>query len=225
MNQMKIFDILLKAGGNKKYLDKENNLNYSEYSGVFDIEGSLIKRIVLNTIIDVKIKGLDDTLFPTNIYQIENYDFMFHTHPSLDEFIPTKTGVIYEFPSYNDLIHFIYFFNNGKPRGSITITNEGVYNTISTKKKGEQIRLENIEQKKKQISNVFSLIQYKAIFEYGKKFSKEFFYKEIAQNDKYIKMYNKAIKKIFDGQIKIKYYPRKYNKQLKEWILSDLYLL
>jgi hypothetical protein len=58
---------------------------------------------------------------------------MFHTHPSLDDFTRSKIGVIYEFPSSNDLIHFIHFFNNGKTRGSITITNEGIYNTISTK--------------------------------------------------------------------------------------------
>lgn len=223
-NKMQFFDSLLKAGSNRQYYDDKKKLNYSEYSGVFNIEGTEVRRIIVNTMNNVKIGEISDTLLPQNVYQIENYEFMFHTHPSLNELTRFKNGIIYEFPSANDILHFIHFFNNGRPKSSLTITNEGIYNTISTKKKGELIIVDNIYKCKEQISKAFNIIQNEAILKYDKKFNEQFFYKHIAQNKKYIKLYNNHLKTIFKGQILIKFYPRKYDKQIKKWLLPNLYL-
>ena len=65
---------------------------------------------------------------PKNCLETLKSDYIFHTHPKTP-YIGSriKNGIIYEFPSISDIIHFVDHHNNGKLLGSLVITPEGLY--------------------------------------------------------------------------------------------------
>ena len=225
-NQLQILDALLNDGSQKKYIDADGNLRYSEHSGLFDFDKSRLERIVVSGKTNREDRDDIDILLPQNMDDALDYEYMFHTHP------PTPYpgaraigGILYEFPSIADLYHFAYHYNEGNIQGSMIIAPEGIY-IIKLK---ESIKY--IEYPKNKIAKKMELInmkiQEKAIEKYGTDFSnhrQKIFYSEVAQDKLYIKMFNRLIKKYFNEHMTIYYKPREYDKITGNWIIKNLYI-
>ena len=108
-NQLRIFESLFNDGSlNKKYLDSKNNLKYSEHSGLLDFGKTTLQRVVINAI-PSKSSALDDNiLLPENLPDFFDFEYIFHTHPSTPyPGARVMDGILYEFPSIDDIFHFI----------------------------------------------------------------------------------------------------------------------
>ena len=224
-NQLNIFDSLLYDGSIKKYIDKKKNLRYSEHSGYLDFTvTNLFDRIIVSAITNREDYDDKDILLPYDLYDSYKYKYLFHTHP------PTlgrlANNIIYEFPSVDDIFHFIDHYNMGNTIGSIIIAPEGIYilypNDFSIKKIKYDIELENeiISELNEGLFNIQDI----AIQKYGKQFTKETFYNTIALDNTYIKLYNKLVNKFFDNQLKIVIEHRSLDKIANKWIIKKLYL-
>ena len=219
-NQLLILDALMNHGGYKqKYLDN-NTYKYSEHSGILDISNTHVDKIIVSADIS-RIDLDDDEIFlPNDMSNIKNYEYIFHTHP------PTprpggraETGVLYEFPSFSDILHFIENFNDSKIIGSLVVTPEGLYNIHTIFQNKNKI---DINQNKlfKSYARVFDDIQDKAIKKYGTDFNKKTFYTVIAQDMTYINILNTFLQHY---SLIIDYYPRVQNTNNK-WIIDTIYL-
>lgn len=226
-NQLQIFDALLYDGGVKKYVDSQNNLRYSEHAGIFDFDKSKLERIIISGNTTREDEDDIDILFPKDPIQALDYEYIFHTHP------PTPypgaravAGILYEFPSISDLYHFAYHHNNGKIQGSIIIAPEGIY-IIKLKHDIKYIDFPS-EKIANKMEKLHSKIQNKAIEKYGDIYEsadkQQFFYEKVCNDRKYIKMYNKLIKKYFNENIIITYKPREYDEETNKWIIKNLYI-
>ena len=225
-NQLQILDSLLNDGSQKKYIDSNNNLRYSEHSGVLDFNNTKLVKIIVSGITNREDDNDDDILLPHNTKDTLNYALMFHTHP------PTPypgsralSGIIYEFPSANDLNHFAYHYNRGNIQVSLIIAPEGMY-IIKMKKDIKPINLANnmlIEKMERKILK----INKHAIEKYGLDYTnhrKQLFFNQVAQDKLYIKAYNKMAQKYFHKNIYIRYKPREYDNSINKWIVKKLYI-
>lgn len=204
-NQLNILDALLYHGGNKYYHDKKNKevLRYSEHAGLLHFNKEDLSKIVIfaNTI---RVDDADDDIyFPSPNSETFKHKYIFHTHP------PTpspggryEVGVLYEFPSINDIFHFTDNYKLGKTRGSIVIAAEGMYiirkyNSNSKKKIDEDVLY-------KKFSKISGKCQDEAIKKYTP-FSTEKFYSIIAQDLTFINKINNLLR-VFN--LWIDFYPR-----------------
>ena len=222
-NQLLIMDALLYDGSLKKYIDSNKKVRFSEHFGLLDFNFKKLEKIIISG--DSSREDDDDIeiLFPNNLNDIVDYEFMFHTHPPIKNRI--KEGIIYEFPSINDIFHFINYFNKGLTQGSLIIAKEGIY-VITVKSKIKKIKY-NIKEEDKimeLLQNELFNIHSQSIKKYGKKFNDYFYNKNIISDRTFIDKFNKKIKKMFNNQIKIKYYNRVYEKKTKSWIIKSLFL-
>ena len=221
-NQLMILDALLKHGGyTKKYIDLKDKeiTRYSEHAGLLDFNMNILEKIVVagnTTRVD---KGDNEIFLPINLRDYKEYEYIFHTHP------PTPKpggravgGILYEFPSMGDILHFIDSFNDGKICGSIVVTSEGLYNIRKIALEHTKIEI-NEDAMFKEFNDNFMKIQKKYIDKYGITFSTNTFYKKIAQDLEPIQMINKILNKYL---IQIDYYPRIKHKN--NWILNVVYL-
>lgn len=221
-NQLLILDALLTHGGyTKKYMDinNKNILKYSEHKGLLDFKMNLLEKIVVSGNTTRVDNGDDEIFFPNEMEDTTKYEYIFHTHPPTPK--PggrVSTGVLYEFPSMGDILHFIDTFNKGKICGSLVITPEGIYNIKKNKIDREKIKINEDILFKKYEKNFYN-IQEKYISIYTVNFKKKDFYSKIAQNKEPIKELNKLLNS-FD--IQIDFYPR--IKIKNNWILDTLYL-
>lgn len=227
-NQLLILDALLNDGGfDKKYIDKKNMVRYSEHSGHLGFNSSTIDRIIVSALTNREDADDTDILLPHNLYDTYEYKYFFHTHP------PTpypggraKDGILYEFPSISDIFHFIDHYNSGNTIGSIVVTAEGYYiiypKTFDIKKIKYDIELEDeiFEYLENEITN----IQKKALNKYGSDFTIDHFYKNIAKDTNFLKMYNKMLSKYLGNQLKVILKTRQYDNLSKTWIIKQLYL-
>jgi hypothetical protein len=149
-----------------------------------------------------------------------DHEYLFHTHP------PTPKpggrvveGIIYEFPSLGDILHFIDHYNDGKVNGSIVIAPEGLYNIRKMKMNGEQIKV-NENQLFRDISKEYNTLQKKAIKKYGSKFTTYTFYSKISQDREYIDAMNNLLNRY---DLHIDFYSRDKDNKGK-WIINTLYL-
>ena len=213
----------MKHGGyNKKYYDmiKRNVTRYSEHAGFFDIRNKIVHNVIVsgNTLrID---RGDEEIFLPKNTPDAYNYEYIFHTHP------PTPKpggraidGVLYEFPSIGDMLHFIDHFNDGNTIGSLVMTSEGLYNIRKYEHNKKSI---NIDEDKfyEEIKKISSQTQEKAISKYGTSFTTYTFYSQIAQDITFIGMINEKLKKY---HIAIDFYPR--IKDFRgSWIVDTIYI-
>ena len=70
-------------------------------------------------------------------------------------------------------------------------------------------------------------IQELAIKKYGTDFSnhrQKIFYNEVAQDKKYVKMFNKMVKKYFNENMNVYYKPREHDRITGNWIIKNLYI-
>lgn len=221
-NQLLIMDALMTHGGyTKKYMDTQNQkiLRYSEHTGLLDFKMNILEKIVVagnTTRVD---KGDDEIFLPKDLSDLKEYEYIFHTHPPTPK--PggrASNGVLYEFPSMGDILHFIDNFNEGKICGSLVVTSEGIYNIKKTKMDRDKIRI-NEDKLFKQFEQQFYNIQEKYIKKYTTIFTKNDFYSKIAQDKEPIKELNNVLNS-FD--IQIDFYPR--IKIKNNWILDKIYL-
>ena len=156
-----------------------------------------------------------------------SYKYFFHTHP------PTpfaggraKDGVLYEFPSISDIFHFIDHYNSGNTLGSLVVAPEGYYiikpRNYSIKKIKYDIELEN--NIFEQMTTESNQIQELALKQFTSKFTEEFYYTNIASDNKYLKIFNKMIKKYLGNQLHITIKHRIKDKLMNKWIIKVLYL-
>ena len=130
-----------------------------------------------------------------------DYEFIFHTHPKTkDRF---NDGIIFEFPSIEDLMNYGQNYNEGFTQGSLIIAPEGLY-VITTIDYNFKIKIPSDNEKNKLDDKLMEL--HKLSFnKYNKIFSNNIFYNKIIKDHSFIKLYNKFISNL---NIKIKYYNR-----------------
>lgn len=241
-NQINVLDGLYEIGSNQIYIEKNKNISqskvsrFSEHSGFIYFEKNKVSNI--NVISGSRVEPSDPTIYmPKNCLEALEVNYIFHTHPKTP-YIGSriKNGIIYEFPSISDIIHFIDHHNNGILLGSIVVAPEGLY----------IIRKNNFN--RKNISVDFDLLigdlediflecyndsynKYSSIDYLHHKVNKEIklpekiFYNQIATNYDYINKINKVLIKY---DIFIDYYARTYfdktNFASNKWIFDDIYL-
>lgn len=241
-NQLNILDGLYEVGSNQIYIEKNKNISqskisrFSEHSGFVYFEKNKVSNI--NVISGTRVEQSDPTIYmPKNCLEALEVNYIFHTHPKTP-YIGSriKSGIIYEFPSISDIIHFIDHHNNGKLLGSIVIAPEGIY----------IIRKNNFNRKNisvdydimiSELEEIFTLcyndsyLKYSSI-NYNKhkvndeiKLPEKFFYNKISTNYDYIDKINKVMAKY---DIFIDYYARthfdKTDFTSNQWIFDDIYL-
>ena len=209
-NQLRILDSLYIDGSYEKKYFKCNKCKYTEHFGILKFSKSNLKKIVIDANIKSYHKNDPDILVPNNC-ELYKYQYIFHTHPSTPQPLSRlNENILYEFPSIDDIFHFIDHFNNGNTLGSLVICAEGVY-IITTLNLNKKIILKNEKKIYNKLNNIFSDIQSLAIQKYYKKLNIKFFFKKIIYDKYFIKLFNNHLNKI---NIKIKYYPRiKINKK------------
>ena len=139
-NQLLIIDGAYHAGSiknfecaNKSYCRALDQLNFGEYcyaeiAGRLVIKNNQIDNIVIHSNHEITYPDDSGIIFSINDNEFANSEYIFHTHPE-----PSKerrlSGIVYEFPSGNDLVNFAKYYkpNVNKTIGSILISPEGVY--------------------------------------------------------------------------------------------------
>lgn len=222
-NQLMIIDALMKHGGyNKKYHDSQNDqlIRYSEHAGYIDIREKYVENIIVsgNTLrVD---RGDEEIFLPTNSPDTYKYKYIFHTHPPTPRPGGRVTeGILYEFPSIGDILHFIDHHNDGNTMGSLVMTPEGLYNIRKKTNNNEKIQI-NEDEMYNEIRKIQKKVQEHAINNYGTKFSTYEFYSKISQDRKYIDAINNKLNKY---NLAIDFYPR--TKDFKGlWIVDSVYV-
>lgn len=154
----------------------------------------------------------------------KNYEYLFHTHPNTITYAGRfNEGILYEFPSANDVFNFIKFYNEGKAQASIVVAPEGIYviRPIYYQKKYKInqmvfhslrkfiLKLERLAVKKiKSLEPATTNIT-----------DADVFHENVGKNFSYIKMYNRFIEPY---NLFIEYYPRE--KKNNEWCLRPINL-
>lgn len=221
-NKLSIIDAVMNHGGySKRYIDPKNKYRYSEHYGVLQLNNLSIHRISIYSDDEHYVDANDpDIILPNPDIDLLKYDFIFHTHPPTPK--PggrAKTyGVIYEMPSINDLLYFIYNYNYGNVQGSLVMTPEGLYLIRKYILDNKALNI-NQSQMIDTIEKVMDSINERALLEYGREFTTYYFYSRIAQNLSYIEELNNHLKKFM---IYIDYFPRT-NKNGK-WVVDTVYL-
>jgi len=232
-NNINIIDGIYEEGSYNIFINKNKNIfntdkfNFSEHSGFVLFNDNVVdKVIVLN---NYRTDKDDPTIFlPKNSIEALNVHYIFHTHPKTPDLFSRfiNDNILYEFPSLNDIYHFIDHHNRGILNGSLVITPEGIYN----------IRKNNFNNKKiiidedifdNLINDVYIECYKKSHDKYHKiKFNENNFYKHIASNLEFIKKINFILEK-FD--ITIDYICRVKSKKINpnykpKWIIPNFYL-
>lgn len=222
-NQLHILDALMIHGGfNKKYEDNIKNMNiYSEHAGTLDFDNNRLSKIIVSGKTN-RIDTFDDEIYlPSDMEEMLNYEYIFHTHP------PTprpggrvEDGVLYEFPSIGDIYHFIDHHNCGNVIGSLIITAEGLYN-IRKKTHDTKNIVINDDLLFKNYQKIFKKVQDNSIKKYGTKFTNNYFFSTIAQDNKYINDVNDVLNKF---NIHIDFYSRKKDGS-NMWYIDTVFLM
>ena len=81
-NQILVLDALLADGGyQKKYIDRSNNVRFSEHSGHLGLNNSSIDRIIVSAKTTREDADDKDILLPHNLSDTYEYEYFF-THSS-----------------------------------------------------------------------------------------------------------------------------------------------
>lgn len=237
-NTLNILDGLYEIGSDRRYIEKNKNIysskvsRFSEHYGFLSFDENLVNKvIVLN---DTRVDKHDPIIYqPQNCLEALKIDYVFHTHPKTP-YIGSriKNGMIYEFPSISDIIHFIDHHNNGRMLGSIVITPEGLYIIHKYYFDREKIKLDTdilIDETyevytscyEESLENFKKLDFKKYIVNNEIKLPNEIFFTKISDNFDYINSINKHLIKY---DLFIDFYPRIKLPDSDYWIIPDIYL-
>lgn len=241
-NGLNIINGLYEVGSNQIYIEKKKNISqskisrFSEHSGFIYFENKKIKTISVMT--GSRVESSDPIIYmPTNCAEALKVDYIFHTHPKTPYIgSRVKNGIIYEFPSISDIVHFIEHHNEGRMLGSIIITPEGIY--IIRKNNFDRgpinvdydIMIENLEniflECYEDSYSKYSIINYEELKIRGEvKIPDSYFYSQISINYDYINKINKVLKKY---GIFIDYYARTHFDKpdigVNEWLFDNIYV-
>ena len=229
-NNSNIIDGLYEEGSNKIYIEHNKNINnfkiqrYSEHFGFIIEKSYKIEKI--NVVSNYKVDKNDpDIYFPENNIETFDMKYIFHTHPRSKEYGSRDNYIkIYEFPSLNDIIHFIDHHNLGKLIGSLVITPEGIYNIRKYNFNKNKIKIDMrifIKKMKNIIYDLEDKIDNKFIDLFNKNDIKKYFYKYISTNIEFIKIINEELEKY---DIAIDYYSRILFKNTDKYLFPNIYL-
>lgn len=220
-NKLLIIDALLNQGSFPRY-ENDGKYIYSEHSGVISIKNYVVKNINVSAGTD-RTDVADQTIFlPKNSPDFYKYEYLFHTHPNTKTYAGRiDEGIIYEFPSANDIFNFIKYRNEGKVQGSLVATPEGIYVIRTIDYQGKCNANEDLYY---DLQRYTLQLEKKAMHKYSSYLDKlhdpDTFHKKVASNYKYINMYNDFIK---SENLFIEYYPR--IKKNNEWCLQPINLM
>ena len=226
-NKLLILDALMHQGSYPRYLISKNDNEqfiYSEHSGVISLTDKIIDNIIVSAETD-RIDNVDDNIYlPVNSKILGNHEFLFHTHPNTRTYAGRlNEGIIYEFPSANDVLNFVKFHNEGIAQGSIVITPEGIYviRPIWYQDK-YNIEVKVFQYLKKLILKLEKRAVDKLKFNIKnleKLQDPDIFHDKVGSNFTYINKYNKFLEPY---NLIIEYYPRQ--KKNGEWCLRPINL-
>lgn len=225
-NKLLILDALMHQGSYPRYIvpkqrDRLERFIYSEHSGVISMSDKIIDNIIVSTETNRLDINDSDIYLPINTKILANHEFLFHTHPNTSTYAGRlEDGIIYEFPSANDILNFVKFHDEGIAQASIVIAPEGIY-VIRPIYTQSNYNLEmNIF---KELQKYILKLENKAINHlnlYLKKLSiPDIFHKYVSSNYYFIDKYNHFLRKY---NIMIEYYPRE--KKNNEWCLRPINL-
>lgn len=130
-NKLLILDALMHQGSHPKYeLLKHKKIKYiySEHSGVLTLKNKVIENIIVSAQTNRLDINDDNIYLPINSEIFLDHEYIFHTHPNTSKYGGRiKDGIIYEFPSANDIMNFVKYYQNGIALASIIISPEGIY--------------------------------------------------------------------------------------------------
>lgn len=221
-NKTMILDAMMHQGSKPAYQYK-NKFLYSEHSGVITLENGFVDKIIISTN-NNRIDPSDETIFlPTNSNLLAEHPYIFHTHPNTNTYAGRLSeGIIYEFPSANDIYNFIKYYNEGLALSSIIIAPEGAYNIRPISATNNLILNANLFYYLRKFINKLELSAIKSLLKSKKNLdltNPDIFHRYVSSNYRYINLYNKLIA---PANIFIEYYPRvKINS---EWVIPNIHL-
>lgn len=220
-NQLLIIDALMHQGSYPRYLTNNRMKNlYSEHSGAISVSNGQIDNIIVSAESNRLDNNDSDIYLPQNTSLMSKYSYIFHTHPNTIKYAGRiDNGIIYEFPSANDMFNFIKYYNESNVQSSIVITPEGTYvirPIVYVQSINPDITIFY------EIQDHLLLLEKQAI----KKFSSiknisdpDIFHANVSSDFTFIKSINKLISKL---NLFIEFYPRiKLNNR---WYLKDINL-
>jgi hypothetical protein len=232
-NNINIIDGIYEEGSYNIFINKNKNLfntdklNFSEHSGFIIFNADIVDKVVVLN--NYRTDKDDPNIFlPKNNIEALTVKYIFHTHPKTPDLFSRfiSDNILYEFPSLNDIYHFIDHHNRGILNGSLVITPEGIYN-IRKKIFNEKKIIIDEDIFDNLMNDVFLDCYRQSQEKYHKiKFNENNFYKHIATNLKFIRKINNVLEK-FD--ITIDYICRVKSKKINnnyksKWIIPNFYL-
>jgi hypothetical protein len=234
-NELNVIDGLYEEGSNKIYIDKKKNIftseknRFSEHYGLLYFSNNKLEKIVVQ--LNSRVEKSDPTIYmPENSEEAFKVDYLFHTHPKTPYLGSRMAGsIIYEFPSFSDILHYIDHHNLGKLLGSIIISPEGIYNIRKNMFNRDKIKIDQ-DIFLSELEDIYiecyqdSMLDYSDLKKIEKvnghyKIPEKIFYKQIATNLEFIKRINNVLEKY---DLSIDYYPR--IKLDEKWIFPTIFL-
>lgn len=221
-NKLLILDALMKQGSYPRY-EFGNKYIYSEHSGVITLRDGCVDNIVVSAETDRTDENDPDIFLPKNTPSLFENEFLFHTHPNTNHnhLKRIKEGILYEFPSANDILNFVRCQREGKAQASIVIATEGIY-----------VIRPLVYKRRLEIDRVFYQLLRKYIIKLEKFAIKKYlpdkintlanpdiFHKTVGLDFRPINLYNKFIA---PQNLFVEYYPRE--KKNSEWCLRPITL-
>ena len=219
-NKLLIIDALMHQGSHPRY-ENNGNFIFSEHSGVISIKNKSIENIIVLTDTDRKDFNDGNIFLPVNSPLLSNYQYLFHTHPNTIKYGGRiNEGIVYEFPSANDIFNFIKYHTNGKAQSSLIISPEGIYIVRPIKLINKyEINIDYYYKLRKFILKLERLAMKRIHKFIGQISDQDIFHENVGQDFRCIRAYNKYIEPI---NIFIEYYPRE--KKNGEWALRSINL-
>jgi hypothetical protein len=221
-NQLLIIDALM-INGSKPVYPSNDKYIYSEHSGAIKISNYTVTQIIISAQTNRISPGDSNIYLPVHMPNDMEFEYIFHTHPN-NSFpgARIKDGILYEFPSANDIYNFMNHYNGGNTLGSLIVAPEGMY-LIRPYAYGK-VKYRISKRAHKSLAKYISDLEIKAIRALKnllEGLTYEVFYNIVAMNFDAINSLNGHLK---SSNIYIEYYPRTWNHDIKSWVLNPIYL-
>lgn len=219
-NKLLIIDALMHQGSYPRY-ENNNDFVYSEHSGGISVKNNIVDNIIVSAKTN-RIDADDKTIFlPVNTADLIDYEYLFHTHPNTTTYAGRiKDGVIYEFPSANDIFNFVKYHNEGRAQASLIAAPEGTYLIRPIQYQSQfDVNPNLFYYLRKFILKLEKLAIKKNNAVLDKLSDPDIFHEKVSSNFRYINTYNRFIE---PGNLFVEYYPRE--KKNGEWCLRQVNL-